>query len=164
MRVPVFGTGAECIYMYSFPSTPQFLKIGRSSRADAWRGRISDQVGTANPEHPVVRAVVRTDDSLDLEFRVHNELKARGRWLVDAPGREWFRCTVAEAVAAAGHDPRGMDHEVYRSNGRGRLPRGAAAAGDLERCRKLERRVRRWRRFSAVLFLALAVMAAVQAL
>ena len=52
--------------------------------------RISVQVGTSNPEQPVLLCAVSVPDR-GIEMLLHNHLKQRGQWIGNAPGREWFK-------------------------------------------------------------------------
>ena len=88
------------IYAFSFPSIviadqPFPVKVGKTvGDVDA---RVADQAkGSAMFEMPVVLARWRVKRVGPTELAIHNVLKARSRWIEDAPGREWFRTTVQE--------------------------------------------------------------------
>ena len=91
---------AAVVYAYAFPSSlqgegPIAVKFGSTTqRAGETVGaaaarRIGEQVGTANPEQPKVLLSLAVPDLL-IERLVHSHLKGQGRWLADAPGKEWF--------------------------------------------------------------------------
>lgn len=88
------------IYAFSFPSIIKTdglfpIKIGKTVRdVDA---RVMDQAkGSACFENPVVLARWQVKRVGPTELAIHNVLKARSQWIDNAPGREWFRSTVAD--------------------------------------------------------------------
>jgi hypothetical protein len=91
------GQGPQVVYVYSYPAYHRLaelegrdswpVKIGRS--ASAPHERVKDQVGTGNPEWPVVHLVIRTTAATDLERFLHSALRLEGRQL-EGPGAEWF--------------------------------------------------------------------------
>ena len=88
----------DIIYAYSFPSylnreEELLVKIGRTTGEQPERAageRISSQVGTSNPENPVLLCAVSVPDR-GIEMLIHSHLKQRGQWIGNAPGREWFK-------------------------------------------------------------------------
>lgn len=92
-----FGEGTQLVYVYSYPAYEELarvrgdatwpIKIGRSSRVSL--DRILSQIGTGNPEWPVVHLAIKCTDSEALEQTLHRVLKLRGDWR-EAPGSEWF--------------------------------------------------------------------------
>ncbi len=100
---------AAVVYAYGFPTSlrgegPIAVKFGSTTQqagetvAAAAARRIGDQVGTANAEQPMVLLALAVPD-LMIERLVHSHLKGRGRWLADAPGKEWFSFPSAAALA-----------------------------------------------------------------
>jgi len=87
------GVGAGSLYAYYFPAyLNPFgafpIKVGMS--AGPYQARIASQLGTSNPELPVVHRVHRTDRPSVLERYVHSALTIQGHWMDEAPGTEWF--------------------------------------------------------------------------
>ena len=88
----------DIIYAYSFPAYLNqqeglLIKIGRTTGEQPQRAaleRISAQVGTSNPEQPVLLCAVSVPDR-GVEMLLHNHLKQQGQWIDNAPGREWFK-------------------------------------------------------------------------
>lgn len=88
------------IYAFSFPAivkTDQAfpIKIGKTmSDVDA---RIQEQAkGSAMFERPVELGRWKVARVGPTELAIHNVLKARSVWVEDAPGREWFKTTIAD--------------------------------------------------------------------
>lgn len=98
------GEGDQTLYVYFFPAyRDQAAHLGRKEwpvkigmTASESASRIRDQIGTAMPEKPMVGLLYRTDDAAGLERLVHSTLKARGKHLTGAPGKEWFMSSVQE--------------------------------------------------------------------
>lgn len=91
------------VYAFSFPAilknNESFpIKVGKTiTDVDA---RVYDQAkGSALFEKPVVLGKWQVKRVGHAELAVHNVLKARGKWIEDAPGREWFLTTLAEISA-----------------------------------------------------------------
>lgn len=86
------------IYAYTFPSLKgSMIKVGKAT--GEVHERIKQQLGTANPEAPVVLKVWNDTNIGAMETAIHGILKARGKW-VDAPrAKEWFRASVEEVDA-----------------------------------------------------------------
>lgn len=92
------GDGAELVYVYSYPAYSHLaaergedswpVKVGRSNSASM--DRIMQQVGTGNPEWPVVHLAIRCQDSQGLERALHAILRLRKTHIPGAPGNEWF--------------------------------------------------------------------------
>ena len=72
-------------------------KIGRTD-CDPIQ-RIIGQAGTCYPELPHVALIIYCDDSNALETAFHNIMKVKGRWMADAPGKEWFMTSPDELKA-----------------------------------------------------------------
>lgn len=94
------GNGDGAIYAYYFPSyhsaeEPFPIKIGMST--SAYQGRVASQLGTSNPERPIVYRVHYTDSPSTLERYLHSALTLEGAWMDDAPGTEWF-CIRPERI------------------------------------------------------------------
>lgn len=88
------------VYAFSFPTIvkseqPFPIKVGKTiTDVDS---RVMEQAkGSAIFEKPVVLGSWQVKRVGYAESAVHNVLKARGKWLEDAPGREWFLTTVSE--------------------------------------------------------------------
>lgn len=88
------------IYAFSFPAIVKDgqafpIKVGKTVKdVDA---RIQEQAkGSAMFERPMVLGQWKVARVGPTEQAIHNVLKARSQWLEDAPGREWFRATIAD--------------------------------------------------------------------
>jgi len=100
------GEGTGCVYLYYFdlykseasrkgePSWP--CKIGLSENEAS--SRISQQIGTALPEIPVLALEVKTNNPSWLESAIHSVLKCRGKWHQKSPGSEWFMTSPEEVL------------------------------------------------------------------
>lgn len=98
------GEGKESVYVYYFPAYRDQaaylnretwpMKVGMT--VSELKPRIRDQVGTAMPERPIVGLIYRTPAASNAEKLLHSTLEARGRRLVDAPGKEWFMTSLNE--------------------------------------------------------------------
>jgi predicted transcriptional regulator/GNAT superfamily N-acetyltransferase len=88
----------DIIYAYSFPAYLNrqeglLVKIGRTTGEQPERAaseRVRSQVGTSNPEQPVLLSAVTVPDR-GIEMLIHSHLKQCGQWIDNAPGREWFK-------------------------------------------------------------------------
>ena len=87
------------IYAYTFPAiqkadAPFPIKVGKTmNEVDL---RVRDQVrGAALFENPIILASWQVHRVAHTEMAIHYTLKARGLWIDDAPGREWFKTTLA---------------------------------------------------------------------
>ncbi|BCW78904.1 GIY-YIG nuclease family protein [Arthrobacter sp. NicSoilC5] len=99
------GVGTGNLYVYFFPTYKELaesrnearwpIKIGMTATGSA-ASRISDQVGTALPEAPLIAYIRRTDTPAKLERLVHSVLHFRGQTIEDAPGSEWFLSSPEE--------------------------------------------------------------------
>jgi hypothetical protein len=102
------GVGSGNLYVYFYPAYRERaqsrvesrwpVKIGMTASGSA-ASRISNQLGTALPETPVIAYIRRTDTPAKLERLVHSVLYFRGQTLEDAPGAEWFQSSPAEVKA-----------------------------------------------------------------
>ena len=83
------------IYAYTFPSlNGAMIKIGKAS--GNVEERINQQLGTANPEAPLILKTWPSTDADAFETAIHGVLKARGKWVAAPRAKEWFRTTVQE--------------------------------------------------------------------
>lgn len=87
------GSGAGVVYIYYFPAyyldnEPFPIKVGMSTTA--YQARIASQLGTSNPERPVVYRAHHTDSPAMLERYLHSALTLEGAWMDEAPGTEWY--------------------------------------------------------------------------
>lgn len=88
------------IYAFSFPAIIKSgeafpIKVGKTvGDVDA---RIMDQAkGSAMFEFPKVLGRWQATRIGPTEYAIHNILKARGKWIEEAPGKEWFITTMEE--------------------------------------------------------------------
>lgn len=93
----------EIVYCYQFPSQPNRVKIGYSSRGLA---RVAEQ-STAFPEKPVVLFVIHNKSARSIEAAFHEALAHRQS---DTIGTEWFDADMKDILgvspilrSAAGH-------------------------------------------------------------
>ena len=103
----ILGTGPNAVYVYYYDVYCEFArikgevvwpcKIGRTD-CDPIQ-RIIGQAGTCYPELPHVALIIYCDDSNALETAFHNIMKVKGRWMADAPGKEWFMTSPDELKA-----------------------------------------------------------------
>ncbi len=100
----IVGEGKSGVYVYYFPKDREnaelkgekiwACKIGHTE-GEA-NERILSQQGTSNNEIYLFPLLIRTDSPRELETALHGILKSRGRWIKDAPGKEWFRTSPQE--------------------------------------------------------------------
>jgi len=87
------------IYAYTFPSIQKTdesfpIKIGKT--VNDVELRVRDQArGAALFENPIILAQWQVNRVAHTEMAIHFTLKARGLWIEDAPGREWFQTSLA---------------------------------------------------------------------
>lgn len=92
------GEGLSAIYVYYYDIYKLYAEVkGKSSweckigRSDGEPiERVLTQAKTSYPELPHIALIIRCIDSHQLEKAIHNILKARGKWLDNASGTEWF--------------------------------------------------------------------------
>ena len=95
------------IYAYTFPSIqksdgPFPIKVGKT--VNDVELRVRDQVrGAALFENPIILASWQVHRVSYTEIAIHSTLKARGLWIEDAPGREWFKTTLATINVVVGN-------------------------------------------------------------
>jgi hypothetical protein len=100
----VIGEGANSVYVYYYPI---YRLYAESQDIDIWackvghtksdpHKRIKSQSSTAMPEPPKVGLVIKTDEPEVLENVLHNILKLKGKFMKDAPGKEWFITSPSE--------------------------------------------------------------------
>ncbi len=88
------------VYAFSFPAItksdqPFPIKVGKT--ITNVETRVMDQAkGSALFEKPVILGKWQVRRVGHSELAVHNVLKARGKWIEEAPGREWFLTTISE--------------------------------------------------------------------
>lgn len=86
------------IYAYTFPSlNGSMIKVGKAS--GNVEDRINQQLGTANPEAPLILKVWTEVNADAFETAIHGVLKARGKWVAAPRAKEWFRTTIQEVDA-----------------------------------------------------------------
>ncbi|MYA57746.1 GIY-YIG nuclease family protein [Candidatus Poribacteria bacterium] len=103
-QVEEIGSGSESVYLYYFPTYRRYAEslrdpqwpcnIGRTEGYVAYR--IRDQIGDQLPEKPQLALVLRTDDCLWLESKIHAALKRKGKQIEGAIGEEWFMTFPSE--------------------------------------------------------------------
>ncbi len=90
------------IYAFSFPAIvkdgqPFPLKVGKT--VNDVEARVQEQAkGSAIFEYPTVLGKWKVARIGPTELAIHNVLKARSKWVENAPGKEWFNTTVAEVA------------------------------------------------------------------
>jgi hypothetical protein len=96
------GSGESTVYVYYYPTFKDNAikegkdfwkcKVGKTTKdADS---RIKEQTGI--PEPPETGLEIKTDDPDQLENALHAMLKARGRHVEEAKGKEWFITSPTE--------------------------------------------------------------------
>ena len=98
------GEGESAVYVYYYDiykhyaevrgKTSWECKIGRSDIEPI--ERILSQAKTSYPELPHIALIIRCSQSQQLEKAIHCILKARGQWIEEAPGAEWFNTNPQE--------------------------------------------------------------------
>lgn len=98
------GQGETSVYIYYYDIYKKYAeingesiwecKIGRSDIESL--GRIKRQVGTSYPEIPHVGLIIHCSNAQQLETVIHQVLITRGKWLENAPGKEWFMTNPME--------------------------------------------------------------------
>ena len=93
------GEGESCVYLYYFPTYRSYAKsqgedfypckIGRTDASDP-SVYIKNQAGTSLPESPVTGLIIKTDDPVGMEAKVHRILDIARLRKGSAPGSEWF--------------------------------------------------------------------------
>ena len=78
------------VYVISNKAMPNLLKVGYSRKDPQLRAKELDHTGSPHPY--IVEYDVLVIDPYIVEQRVHTELGFR------AEGKEWFRCSVPEAI------------------------------------------------------------------
>lgn len=92
--------GSGWIYAFSFPAIKKQgvdfpIKIGKTVGDVA--ARVADQAkGSAMFEQPEIVGSWQVKRIGPTEYAIHFVLKARGKWIDSAPGKEWFKTTVEE--------------------------------------------------------------------
>ena len=96
------GLGESTVYLYYYPTFKDNAKkegkdfwqckVGRTTKnADR---RVKEQTGI--PEQAKIALEIKTDDPVLLEDALHAMLKARGRHVEEAEGKEWFVTSPTE--------------------------------------------------------------------
>ncbi len=99
-----YGEGQCAVYVYYYNIYKELAKlknetcfpckIGRTDREPLQR--IMAQSGTCYPEKPHIALLFHCENSYNLEKAFHSILKARNKWLKNAPGIEWFNTNIKE--------------------------------------------------------------------
>lgn len=96
------------VYVISNPSMPGIVKIGYSSKDPKLRAEELYTTGVPRPFE--VNYSLLVDDPYDLEQRIHKSLKHIN------DGKEWFKCSVEEAIATIRYIYNGnIYHEEYKN-------------------------------------------------
>lgn len=90
------GKGGEWIYAYTFPAYRREegaypIKVGMTTVANPL-DRITQQLGTSNPEPATVVLLIRCDNSRAFESWLHDRLSPS----IGRVGKEWFDTTIPE--------------------------------------------------------------------
>lgn len=80
------------VYVISNPAMPGIIKVGYSTKDPALRARELNNTGSPHPYSVQYDTLVW--DPYKLEQRVHKMLHSK------LEGKEWFKCTIEEAIAA----------------------------------------------------------------
>lgn len=80
------------VYVISNPAMPGIIKVGYSTKDPAMRAQELNHTGSPHPYSVQYETLVW--EPYSLEQRVHKVLYSK------LEGKEWFRCTVHEAIAA----------------------------------------------------------------
>ena len=93
------GEGESSVYLYYFPTYRFYAesqdedfypcKIGRTDASDP-AIYINNQASTSLPEQPEIGLIIKTDDPVGMEARMHRILDNARLRKEDAPGSEWF--------------------------------------------------------------------------
>lgn len=103
----ILGAGPNAVYVYYYDV---YCELARMNGEVSWPckigrtdcdpiQRIIGQAGTCHPELPHVALIIYCNDSNALEAAFHNIMKVKGRWMEDAPGKEWFITSPDEIKA-----------------------------------------------------------------
>jgi hypothetical protein len=109
-------TCLEVVYAYRFPSRPDRIKIGYSSRG---LKRVLEQ-STSFPEKPQIVFVIHDNRARDIEVSFHEALKHKQ---ADVLGTEWFDVTM--------RDLRSVSPILRKAAGVGRVARRFKAVGSV---------------------------------
>ena len=91
-----FGNGKNSVYLCYYPA---YRCLAEYEGKEFWAckiGRVESQTRTEMPEPPEIRLIFKTDDPENLEQTLHSILKFRGKYIEDAPGKEWFMTSPSE--------------------------------------------------------------------
>ena len=97
--IRTLGSGRNSVYLYYYPA---YRCLATYEGKEFWACGISSvrsQIGTAMPEPPEIKLILKTDDSENLEQTLHNVLKFRGKQIEHAPGRKFFTTSPSEVEA-----------------------------------------------------------------
>jgi len=98
------GSGRSSVYLYYYQ---KYRESAESKGEKVWEckigmtihgvadGRIKEQT-TGLPEVPKIGLHIKTDKHEKIERILHDILKARGKYIDAAPGREWFLTSPSE--------------------------------------------------------------------
>lgn len=103
----ILGMGPNAVYVYYYDAYCELARINGEALWPCKIGRtdcdpiqrIIGQAGTCYPELPHVALIIYCDDSNALETVFHNIMKVKGRWMENAPGKEWFITSPDEIKA-----------------------------------------------------------------
>lgn len=90
------------VYVISNKAMPGLVKVGYSMKDPELRARELNHTGAPHPY--AVDYEVLVDEPYSIEQGTHRDLSAKRE------GREWFRCTAEEAIAAITHVTKGKRH------------------------------------------------------
>lgn len=97
------------VYGYRFPSRPQALKVGYSSRGVE---RIREQT-TGFPEPPQVVFVIHDKNAAAVEKRIHHSLASAQ--IHDTVGVEWFHASLEDVVKVSPELRRALGRQRWRA-------------------------------------------------
>lgn len=97
------------VYGYTFPSRPDVMKIGYSSRGVE---RILEQT-TGFPESPLVAFVIHHPNAAEIEKRLHESLASRQ--VQDTIGVEWFNVSFDQVVQVSPELRRALGRQRWKS-------------------------------------------------
>lgn len=90
------------VYVFTSKSMPGIVKVGHTK--DTPEKRAKKLSHTGNPHSYEVRFALLVKNPKRIEVKVHTSLRVEGYH----EGKEWFRCTVDEAVEVIVHPPENL--------------------------------------------------------
>lgn len=119
------------VYVISNKAMPGLVKVGFSMKDPELRARELDHTGAPHPY--AVDYEVLVDEPYSIEQGVHRDLSAKRE------GREWFRCTAEEAIAAITYVTKGKRHiETFK---RAKREEANRVAEERKHAEELERAI-----------------------